>query len=280
MIKVSDILQEARQELQKSSIISYGIDSLVLLQEICNLTKEQIIFNNNLQITQDLANKYMAAIDLRKKSMPVAKIIGGKDFFDSRFIVNEHVLDPRPDSEAIIEEVLNSFADKLQKINFLEIGVGSGCIVLSLLKIYKNFQAIAVDISKNALEVCRKNADIMDLSNRIKLIKGDLFADIKERFDLIISNPPYIKTADINKLDRDVSYDPLIALDGGYDGLDFYRRIADDAMLYLKEFGKIIIEIGHDQELTVKHIFTEKGFNFINKRNDLNGFTRVLHFAK
>ncbi len=278
LVSVDYLLCESRQQLKQANIASYQIDPLILLQEICSLTKEQIIFNKDLCISNVLANKFLESIKLRKKSMPVAKIIGKKDFFDSSFIVSEDVLDPRPDSEILIETVIDNFRDDLQKFTILELGTGSGCLVLSLLKIYKNSQAVAVDISQKALAIANKNANNLLISDQLTLVESDLFDEITDKFDLIISNPPYIAAKEIEELSLDTKYDPEIALNGGVDGLDFYRRIAQNANKYLNNNGKIIVEIGCNQENDVKDIFLQNNFVFQDERKDLAGIIRVLTF--
>ncbi len=279
LIKVSDILVKSRLSLKESGIKSWNSDALLLLVKVCNLTKEQIIFGRDLEIDEVVAQKYLEAIDLRAKSMPVAKIIGKKDFFESSFVVSQHVLDPRPDSETLIETVLAIYKDQNQDFEILELGVGSGCLILSLLKLYNNAKAYGVDISQLALETAKKNAKNLQVDDRINFVESDLFSQINQKFDLIISNPPYIPTKELKNLDLDVAYDPIIALDGGVDGLDFYRKIAKEAKDYLKKDGKIIVEIGFEQHLEVKDIFGESGFLCIKESKDLAQIIRVLIFS-
>lgn len=280
--KISHLLKDGRNHLKSSNIATFNLDALILLQFCSGLTKEQIIFASDEIVDEKTANLFFKLINLRQKSIPVAKIIGKKEFFNDSFLVNCNVLDPRPDSEFLIEHVWQLLPDFDLKVNALEVGVGSGCLILSLLKIYRNMEAQAVDISEAALLVAKKNAKNLQLSNRLKLLKSDLFKNISKncKFDLIISNPPYIPTKVIKNLGKDVNYDPIIALDGGFDGLEFYRRIAKDSYNYLSDEGFIVIEVGYDQFEMVKEIFVNNNFVFNSYLKDLAGIMRILSFKK
>lgn len=280
---IPNILKAGRNILKKSEIESFNLDALILLQHCLSLSKEQIIFADSSQIVnEETVERFFELIYLRQKAIPVAKIIGKKEFYEDVFYVNHNVLDPRPDSESLIECVKKNYPNFSDKIFALELGVGSGCLILSLLKIYVNMKAIGVDISSDALLVAIKNSKNLRLNSRIKLFQSDLFSKISNdnKFDLIISNPPYIKSQDIKKLSKDVSYDPLIALDGGFDGLDFYKRIAQKAQLFLKDQAMIIVEVGHNQSDLVKEIFANEDFCCKSSYYDLNGIERILSFIK
>ena len=276
-----EALKWGRGKLRLSQIHSFNIDTLLILQDAAGLNKEQIYFEKNIINAKQL-EIFQQNIIKRSQFIPVAKIIGNKNFYHDNFIVNCDVLDPRPDSEVLIEAFLAKYPDLNIAINILEIGVGSGCLSLTLLKLYPNIKIYGVDISKKALNIAKKNADKMMLSDRINLIQSDIFANISHdiKFDEIISNPPYIPTNDIKKLAKYLKYDPIIALDGGGDGMDFYRKIADKSSKYLNNDGGIIVEIGINQDETIKEIFANNNFNILNYYKDLNKIIRVLSFIK
>ena len=189
---------------------------------------------------------------------------GEKSFWKYEFEINDKVLIPRPDTELIIEQVLKIYKNKCN-INFLEVGVGSGCIILSILKEKKSFLGKGIDLSKECIKISKKNAIKLRVQNRLKLFKSDIDNFTSGKYDLVISNPPYIKKLDLKNLDKDVvDYEPKLALDGGLDGLSKIRKIVKKSSELIKLNGKLIIEIAHDQKKMVKYILRQNGF-FINK---------------
>ena len=215
-------------------------------------------------------------IKRRKMGEPLSKILGHRGFWRGDFIVDKNVLDPRPDSETLIQAVLEKFPDKTLPLRILDLGTGSGCLLISLLMEYPNASGIGVDISEKALEIAKKNA----LKNGVKadFILLDMTKLPKNlgNFDLLISNPPYIPIKDIETLERNVKdYDPLMALDGGEDGLNFYRIIADIAPA-----PAVFVEIGIGQESLVQQIFKEKKWQLLDTKKDFGDITRVLIFKK
>ena len=214
-------------------------------------------------------------VEKRNLGEPLSKILGHRGFWRGDFIVDENVLDPRSDSETLIQAVLEKFPNKNQLLKILDLGTGSGCLLISLLQEYKNATGIGVDVSPKALSIAQKNAD----KNNVKadFILSDM-SKLPElgRFDIIISNPPYIPTKYIEKLDKNVKeYDPLLALDGGEDGLHFYRIIAKIALAPL-----LFLEIGKDQEKDIQVIFEKNGWQFWGAKKDYAGIIRVLIFKK
>ncbi len=277
----SKALAQAKEILNSKGVSNAGLDSLILLAHALSLSKEQIIFNPERQIAEAEEKKFFDLINRRAAREPVSHLIGKREFFGEDFLVSRDVLDPRPDSEILIESVLKKFPDREEKLKILELGVGSGCLIVTLLKTYKNAAGSAVDISETALAVAQKNSEKHQTNSRLKLLKSDLFSALnhEEKFDLIISNPPYIPAADIEELEPEVRiHEPRSALDGGKDGLDFYRRIAAEAKKFLNKSGKIFVEIGFGQENSVSEIFVKNGFSHINSALDLSGVTRVLEF--
>lgn len=279
-MKLSQLLESSRKILQENNIESYKIDSIAILCHELNLTKEAIIFDKGRDLTQNQIKKVQNSINRRIKREPVAKIIGKKPFFEDDFIVSQDVLDPRPDSETIINEILNIFSQNQKDLDILELGVGSGCLILTILKKLNNSKGIAVDINKKSLEIAKENAKNLNLENKIKFINSDWFSNLdKEKFDIIISNPPYIKSSDITNLQEEVQkFDPLIALDGGIDGLDCYKIIAKDIKNFLKKDGYLFLEIGQNQENDIIEIFEEKGLKFLKSEKDLGQIIRCLTF--
>lgn len=282
-MKISDALLKAKDDLDVSGVSNGKLDSLILLAHTIFFSKEQIIFNPSFELNLEQQKSFFDLIARRTKREPTSQIIGKREFFGEEFFISKDVLDPRPDSESLIELVIKNFSDKTQKLKILELGVGSGCLIITLLKAYKEACGVGIDISDMALKICHKNSEIHCVQNRLQLQKSDLFTmiNLSEKFDLIISNPPYISSQEIQTLEPEVRiYEPRIALDGGIDGLNFYRQIAAEAKNFLAKNGKIILEIGFGQREAVIEIFTAKKFSFLESRPDLSGIERALFFER
>ena len=279
-MKIYDALILAQNKLQQSNIENPAIDALVLLKHVTSFSKEKIIFNPNLELTENQLNDFWRAIARRQVREPVSHILENREFYGLDFFVNANVLDPRPDSESLIELVTKIFPDKAQKLEILELGVGSGCLSITLLKSFINAVGSGVDISLKALEVAQKNSVSHQVQNRFELKHSDLFANVAaQKFDLIISNPPYIAAAEIETLADEVRlFEPRLALDGGADGLDFYRRIASEGAGFLKPDGFVVVEVGYDQQQDVVEIFAQHRFSLKLAQRDLAGVERVLCF--
>lgn len=280
-MNISEVSLKGRKILDLKGVVNGKLDSLILLCHALSFSKEQVVFNPDMELNPDQEDRFLALIDRRANFEPISHIIGKREFFGADFIVNHNVLDPRPDTESLIELILNNIVrDKEMRI--LELGVGSGCIAITLLHHYEFANVVAVDISQEALKTCQNNIDQHQVSNRIQLIESNLFAAIPQgdMFDLIVSNPPYITSQDIHYLAPEVRiYEPKLALDGGVDGLDFYRDIANKARGFLRNNGDIILEIGCGQHEDVIEIFVAKGFRLIESKADLASIIRVLHFG-
>ena len=215
---------------------------------------------------------------------PLSKIIGKKEFYSRDFFVNSLTLDPRPETELIID-LVKSLEDKWSKpIRILDLGTGTGCIIISLyLELHKKISLLAdaTDISVEALKIAKKNAKRHNIESKINFFKSNWFSNVKNKFDIIVSNPPYIKKSEISSLPPEVKkFDPKISLCGGCDGLNSYRRIADEAKNYLKKNGFILVEIGSDQSRKVKKIFEYNQFDTISVSKDLFDKERVIIFKK
>jgi len=279
-LSIKQLLEFANQELRKSGIESSQIDSLVILANDLNLSKEEVIFNPDKILNLGQIQKVKKSIERRSKREPLSHIIGKRGFYQDEFVVDRNVLDPRPDSESVIAAILEQFPNQNLPLKIAELGVGSGCLILTILKIFSNASGIGVDLSDSALEIANLNAQNLKIQDRIKLIKSNWFKDFPLRkFDLIISNPPYIKTREIDNLQEEVKFfEPKIALDGGVDGLECYRVIAKGIVSFLEKNGYVFLEIGQNQESEVIEIFTENGLKFSHYKRDLAGIIRCLVF--
>ncbi len=257
-------IKNACMKLKKNKISSALLDSELLLSKTIKKDRKFILLNPDKELDQNDQQRFKDLIIKRSKGKPLAYLIGKKSFWKYDFKVNEKVLIPRPDTEIIIEQVLETFKNK-KNLNFLEIGVGSGCISLSILKEKKTFLATGVDLSEDCIEICRYNAKKLGVYNRIKLMKSDVDNLIFRKYDFIVSNPPYIKKLVLNKLDKEVkNYEPKLALDGGLEGLSVIRKVIIKSSELIKVNGKLILEIGYDQRETVKKMLIENNF-YVNR---------------
>jgi len=259
-MKLELAIKEAFNELKKSNIKSALLDSEILISQAINKNREFVLLNSNLKINQKEYFNLQKLVYERKKGKPISYLTGQKFFWKYNFKINDHVLIPRPDTEVVVETILNAFKEK-NRINFLEVGVGSGCILLSILKEKKNFRATGIDISSRAIRVCNINAYRLGVKNRVKLFKSDIDKFSKGKYDLIISNPPYIKKLDLKYLEKDIiNFEPKIALDGGLDGISEIRKIIKKSSELIKKGGKLVLEIAFDQKKEVKQLLINNGF--------------------
>ena len=263
-MKLSEVITEGANILKKNNIPSFFLDSEILIGKILDKKREFIILNQNLEIQKNDYLKFISLIHKRGSHIPLAYLTKSKEFWKSDFYVDNRVLIPRPDTEIIIEEILSIF--KVKKINnFLEIGVGSGCIVLSILNEIKNLKATGIDISQKALEVCKINSKKLGLNSRLRLYKSDIDKFDIGKYDLIVSNPPYICRSDLNNLMKDViGYEPKNALNGGNDGALEIGKVIKKSSKLLKKSGKLVLEIGHSQKDKVINMLKNNRF-FIQK---------------
>lgn len=262
------------------------LDAQLLLAHILKVDRLYIIVNKDRLLTEEEFTEYNKLVEKRLKGVPVQYIINNQEFMGLDFYVEEGVLIPRPDTEILVEKIL-SFTEDTNIYKIVDIGTGSGAISVSLAKYIKNSFIYSIDISEKALRVGRKNAKKNEVISKIQFLQGSLFQPLEEldlngKIDIIASNPPYIPTRDIDGLQIEVSkYEPREALDGGEDGLDFYRSIINEAPKYLKEGGRIALEVGHDQAREVaKLIKDKKCYNNIEITKDLAGIERVVTAVK
>ena len=259
-MKLQIAIKSAYKKLKKNNIKSALLDSEILLSEAINKSREFIILNSNHDVSEKELNYFEEMVNKRLRGKPIAYLTGKKFFWKNEFFVNEKVLIPRPDTEIIIEQVLKIYKKK-NKIIFLDIGFGSGCILLSILKERKDFRATGVDISNHALKVCKINAYKLGVKNRVRLIKSDIDKFSNGKYDLIISNPPYIKNFDLKYLEKDViKFEPKLALDGGLDGISEIRKIIKKSSELIKNGGKLVLEIAYNQKEEVKLLLKKNSF--------------------
>tara|TARA_Y100000022_G_scaffold198667_1_gene209457 strand:- start:1527 stop:2366 length:840 start_codon:yes stop_codon:yes gene_type:complete len=259
-MKLETAIYNASQNLKKNNIKSALLDSELLMANVINKSREYIILNMNKEISKKDLDNYQNIINQRSDGKPVAHLINKKFFWKHEFFVNKNVLIPRPDTELIIEQVLKIYKNK-NKINFLDIGFGSGCILLSILKERRDFKATGVDISNEAYKVCKINAQKLGLQTRVKLYNSDIDKFSLGKYDLIISNPPYIKNFDLKYLEKEVKmFEPKLALNGGLDGISEIRKVVKKSSELIKKGGKLILEIAYNQKKEVKKLLKENGF--------------------
>lgn len=256
------------------------LEATLLLGKLLKVDKVYIYTHGDEEVPDFVVDKFFEMIDRRKEGYPIQYIINEKEFMGLDFYVEEGVLIPRPDTEILVEYVLD-YIDKVygkEKIDLLDIGIGSGAIGISIAYYKKNANVYGVDISDSALRVSNINKERFNLNN-VTLIKSDLFENIDKnrKFHIIASNPPYISRRDMGILQEEVkNYEPKIALEGGLDGLDFYRRIIPESKCYLYQGGLLILEIGYDQNIQVRNMMEREGFINIKTLKDLQGFDRVV----
>ena len=279
-MNIDTAIKNASLDLKKKNIKSALLDSEILMSKVLKQDRSKIILNLNRQLNNKDYKLFRELIISRSKNKPIAYLIGKKSFWKYEFEINDKVLIPRPDTELIIEQVLKIYKNK-HNINFLEIGVGSGCIILTILKEKKFFLGKGVDLSEDSIKICEKNANKLNVSNRLKLFKSDIDNFNLGKYDLIVSNPPYIKKFDLKNLDKDIlNYEPKLALDGGLDGLSEIRKVIKTSSELIKLNGKLILEIAHDQKKMVKKILNDYGF-YINKvAKDLANNNRCIESTK
>jgi len=250
--------------LKTNRIPNPQIDSEILLSKSINKDKKHILLNTKEILSSKQFNNFNSFIERRRKGEPIAYLINKKEFWKDEFYVNKDVLIPRPDTELLIEQVLKIYSEESQ-LQILDIGTGSGCILLSILKERPNFYGTGIDISKKSINVSKFNAKQLNLSNRVKFLHSSVDNFKIGKYDIVVSNPPYIKLLSLKYLEKDItSFEPKLALSGGFDGFSKIRKVISKTKTLLKKNGKFILEIGFNQKNKVKEILKNEGF-YINK---------------
>ena len=263
-MNIDNILNEGIRILKRNKISNPQLDSQILLSNSLKIDKKHIILNPKELLNSEQAEIFRNLIERRRKGEPVAYLINKKDFWKDEFFVNKDVLIPRPDTELIIEQVLKLYS-KNSQLQVLDIGTGSGCILLSILKERSNFYGTGIDISKKSINISKLNAKQLNLINKVKFFHSSVDNFKIGKYDLIVSNPPYIKFFNLKYLEKDViNFEPKLALSGGFDGFSKIRKVISKTKTLIKKNGKFILEIGFNQKNKVKEILKKEGF-YINK---------------
>lgn len=272
MKNMKELLNWGRETLEQANIEEAGLDAWLLLEYISGISRASYYGNPNQKLTDEMVQTYEDQIYTRAKHIPLQHITGVQEFMGLEFQVNEHVLVPRQDTEILVEEVLKALKAGER---VLDMCTGSGCILISLLKLTNGISGVGVDISPDALEIAKKNAKQLEVQAQFK--ESDVFQSVVGIFDVIVSNPPYIPTDVIANLQDEVKlYDPMMALDGKEDGLFFYRKIIKGAGKHLSRGGWLYFEIGYDQGYEVAELMEEAGFYDVSVKKDLTGLDRVV----
>ena len=272
-----EALNWGKEKLQHAGIPEYDLDAWLLLEHVSGLSRAMYFVRDREEMEESCREQYEEAIRKRESRVPLQHITGVQEFMGYEFHVNEHVLIPRQDTEILVEEA-DRAADDTGAKRILDVCTGSGCILLSLLKMNENRTGTGSDLSEPALKMAEENRRLLEIpEERAAFVQSDLFESIEGTFDMFVSNPPYIRTEEIRKLQEEVRlHDPYGALDGKEDGLYFYRRIISEAGGYFDHQGTLLFEIGYDQAEDVKRLMEEAGYSQIYVKKDLAGLDRVV----
>ena len=272
-------VKKASQILKNHNVHTYELDAQIILSDIMGVTREFLITNEYLTVSKRIKKKYDNAIKRRIKKEPVAYIIGKKEFWSQNFKVTSSTLIPRPESELLIYNIIKYFENK--KINILDIGTGSGCILLAILKELQFSRGIGIDISAKAIKIAKENSKNLNLLNRSKFKTFDINSFNVGKYDLIVSNPPYVPFKEIRNLTKDIiNFEPIVALNGGKDGLDLIKKVIYKSTKLLKKGGMLAIEIGNKQYPKVSNLLNQRGFKEMSKLYDYNRNVRCIISTK
>ena len=279
-MKYEQILNKGSEILRDNNIKSSNLDCELILSKVLNKTREEILTNLNNKINKSQKNKFNFYLNKRRNKNPISYILGYKFFWKYKFYINKSALIPRPESEHLVDETLQNIPIA-KSMKILDIGTGSGCLVISILKERYKCTAVAIDISNKALKVAKINAKLHHLENKIKFFNIDIDKFNSNKYDLIISNPPYINKVDLNRLDDDVRlYEPKLALYGGVTGFESIKKIIKNSYKLLKYNGKLIMEIGEKQKNFSTKILVKNGFYINSICKDFSGKERCLISTK
>jgi release factor glutamine methyltransferase len=274
-MRALEVINIGTNELRQKKIESSRLDSELLLSKILSKRREEVLSNLEQNICQNHFSKYKKLIQRRSHNEPMAYILEEKEFWSKNFFVSQDTLIPRPETELMVEKLVKIF--KKKKISVLDIGTGSGCIIISLLGELCNSKGVGIDISKKAVLIAKKNAAKHKILDKIKFLNKSLDSELNQKFDLIVSNPPYIKSNEIKNLKEDIKkYEPRIALDGGNDGLDVIKKVIYKTRYILKAKGTLALEIGNEQFLKVSEILKKKNFRIEHVITDYKDNVRCI----
>jgi release factor glutamine methyltransferase len=283
IMKINELIKYGNKLLQQNDIEDASIISKILAGYILNLNKSELVIHENKEIEEIQKHRYYLALIEIIQGMPLQYITNNQEFYGLNFYVDENVLIPQPDTEILVEEVINIVKQKNnEKICILDMCTGSGCIGTAIAKNIQNANIVMADISEKALEIAKKNYENnIGKTDNAQFINTNMFEKIEGKFDIIVSNPPYIETKTINTLDKQVQNEPKIALDGGEDGLDFYKILINESYKYLNENGYLCMEIGYNQKNSVINLINEsKKYKDVYCKKDLSGNDRVIIASK
>ena len=282
MNTVQEILQKNYKDLLNHNIQTAKIDSEVILANILNTTRINLITKQDIVLNKEQEDLFSKLVERRKQKEPVAYILNKKEFWNENYFVDKRVLIPRPETEILIELLLKKIKDKNKAYKVLDLGCGSGCLLISFLKEMQKSQGIGVDISSNALEVAKKNIELHNLNNRAKLVRLDLLTlHTKDKFDVIFSNPPYLSSSNYAKLSDDVkNFEPKQALVGGFNGVFYYKKIIELSQSALKKNGYLALELGDRQYRTISKLLQDHSFRILDKYQLINNEIRCILAAK
>ena len=258
-MEIIDLINLGSNQLKKNDINSYKLDSEILLSKVLNKKREELLTNLKKKVERKKIDYFQRLINRRSFKEPIAYILKKKEFWSKSFLVDENTLIPRPETELIVEKIVDTFKEK--RLFILDIGTGTGCILLSILSELKNSKGIGIDISKKALLIAKQNSKKFKLTEKTKFYKRSVEEINHQKFDLIVSNPPYILKKDIKNLDDDIrNFEPKLALDGGNDGLDVIKKVIYKSRRILKTKGMLALEIGNEQFKKVSNILKNNKF--------------------
>tara|TARA_Y100000768_G_scaffold148595_1_gene110925 strand:+ start:637 stop:1479 length:843 start_codon:yes stop_codon:yes gene_type:complete len=279
-MNIESAINEGVKILKGKAISTALLDTELLMAKAINKERKYVLLNFNKKLDEKKINIFKKLIEKRSNRKPIAYLTNKKFFWKSDFFINHGTLIPRPETELIVENVLNLTKNK-DKLNILDIGIGSGCILLSILKERKGFYGTGIDLSQNSLNISKINANNLNVSSRLKLFKTDVDKFFLGKYDLIVSNPPYINNYNIKYLEKDVAkFEPKLALDGGLDGLSVLRKVIKKSSKLIKKNGKFILEIGFDQKNKVINLLKKEGFYINRTQKDLSGHDRCIISTK
>lgn len=276
-MQIKELINYGKKLLIKNEIQDSTIIAKTLAEYILQMDRMQIVINEEKEIEEDEKTRYYLALIEIIQGMPLQYITNKQEFMNLEFYVDENVLIPQPDTETLVEEVINIAKDNKGKLKILDMCTGSGCIGISLAKNINNADITMTDISKNALNIAKINCEKNEIKNNVEFKESNMFKNISKKYDIIVSNPPYIQKNIIKTLPKNVQKEPLIALDGGEDGLDFYKILVDEAYKFLNDEGYLCLEIGYDQkEEVIKLLNDNENYKEICCKKDLSGNDRII----
>ena len=274
-MNVLELLNQGSKHLKQKKITSHRLDSEILLSKVLDKRREDVLINLDQKIYSNQIFRYNKLLNRRSQKEPVAYILQEKEFWSKSFFVNKNTLIPRPETELMVEKLVEIYKDK--HLSILDIGTGSGCILISLVSELINSSGVGIDICKNAIQIAKKNLKKQKKTLNIKFLHKPLSGNFKQKFDLIVSNPPYIKSNDIKNLDDDIKkYEPRLALDGGNDGLDVIKKVIYKTSNILKQKGLLALEIGNKQSKKVSKILQKNNFKIEYTIKDYKNNVRCL----